>query len=49
MIGLPNQTHTDLAKTLSYLSKIKNHILTIKPTTVKVAKFSEDSISPEKV
>ena len=49
MMWLPDQTHSDLSKTVAYLGDIGNNVLTIKPTTTKIAKYSEDSIYPERI
>jgi fibrillarin-like rRNA methylase len=49
MIGLPDQTSIDLLHMLTFLHQHGNHILTIKPTTTKIAKYSEDAIRPEKI
>jgi len=46
MIGLPNQTELDLARTIAYLKDISEYVLTIKPTNTKVAKYSQDAIQP---
>lgn len=49
MIGLPNQTSIDLLQSLSFLQQHWKHMLTIKPTTVKIAKYSEDAIRPDQI